>query len=126
MNIKKLGLTILGVISVILGAIGAVLPIVPTVPFLLLAAMCFGKSNERLDNWFKTTELYKQNLESFAKGQGMTKKAKIRVLSIISALMAFGFFMMGNAPVAARATLVVVWIFHMWLFIYKIETKVEA
>lgn len=126
MSIKKIAYMLVGFIGLGLGALGAALPLLPAFPFLLLAAVCFGKSNEKLDAWFKGTNLYKNNLESFVKGQGMTKKAKIRVLSLISGLMAFGFFMMGNAPVAARATLVVVWIFHMWFFIYRIETKVEA
>lgn len=125
MNLKKILYMVIGMIGLGLGALGAVLPLMPAFPFLLLAAVCFGKSNEKLDRWFKGTKLYKDNLESFVKGQGMTKKAKTRVLTLISGLMAFGFFMMGNAPVAARATLVVVWIFHVWFFVYKIETKVE-
>lgn len=124
MNIKKIMYMIVGLIGLGLGAIGAVLPLMPAFPFLLLAAVCFGKSNEKLDNWFKGTKLYKDNLETFVKGEGMTKKAKCRVLGLISGLMAFGFLMMGAVPVG-RVILVFVWIFHMWFFIYKIQTREE-
>lgn len=125
MNVKKIAYMCVGMIGLGLGALGAILPLMPAFPFLLLAAVCFGKSNEKLDAWFKGTKLYKDNLESFVAGQGMTKKAKTRVISLITALMAFGFIMMGAVPVG-RIVLAIVWVFHMWFFIYKIETKVEA
>lgn len=124
MNIKKIAYMCVGMIGLGLGALGAVLPLMPAFPFLLLAAVCFGKSNEKLDNWFKGTKLYKDNLESFVAGQGMTMKTKKRVMTLITALMAFGFLMMGAVPVG-RAILAVVWVFHMWFFVYKIETKIE-
>lgn len=125
MNLKKLMYTFVGLIGLALGALGAALPLLPAFPFLLLAAFCFGKSNEKLDAWFKGTKLYKDNLESFVLGEGMTLKAKKRILALISGLMAFGFIMMGQAPVWARATLVVVWVFHVWYFLCKMKTKIE-
>ena len=66
---KKAILIITGCIGVGLGAVGAVLPLLPAFPFLLLAAVCFAKSSERLDRWFRGTKLYKNDLESFVKGQ---------------------------------------------------------
>ncbi|MFI3208748.1 MAG: YbaN family protein [Eubacteriales bacterium] len=125
MNIKKILYIILGMIGLGLGALGAALPLIPAFPFLLLAAFSFGKSSERLDNWFKGTKLYKNNLESFVKGQGMTKKAKIKVITLVTALMSFGFFMMGEVPIG-RAVLAVVWVFHMWYFIKRVKTAEEV
>ena len=49
---KKIILVIVGCIGVGLGALGAVLPILPAFPFLLLAAVCFAKSSDRLDGYF--------------------------------------------------------------------------
>ena len=60
----------------ILGAIGAVLPLLPAFPFLLLATVCYAKSSERLHNWFINTKLYKNNLESFVQGNGMSWPVK--------------------------------------------------
>ena len=50
MKIKKILWLILGFIGLGLGALGAVLPILPTVPFLLLAAVSFAKSSDKLNN----------------------------------------------------------------------------
>ncbi|MDE5742413.1 MAG: YbaN family protein, partial [Oscillospiraceae bacterium] len=62
MKLKKIIYIITGCIGLALGAVGAVLPLLPAFPFLLLAAVCFGKSSERLNNWFVNTKLYKNNL----------------------------------------------------------------
>jgi len=72
MHIKKIIYITIGCISLGLGTIGSVLPFLPTVPFLLLSAFCFAKSSEKLDMWFKSTKIYKNNLESFVRGAGMT------------------------------------------------------
>ncbi len=123
MNIKRTLYMILGMIGLGLGALGAALPLLPAFPFLLLAAFCFGRSSEKLDRWFKGTKLYKNNLETFVKGEGMTKKTKIKVMTLVTALMSFGFFMMGEVPIG-RIVLVFVWIFHMWYFSKRVKTVV--
>ena len=121
MNIKKMLYIALGFISTGLGAVGTVVPLLPTVPFLLLAAFCFARSSEKLDTWFKGTNLYKNNLESYAKGEGMTKKTKIKILTLVTALLGFGFFMMKNVPVG-RIILVMVWFGHIAYFGFKVNT----
>lgn len=121
MKIKKIIYMVLGCIGLGLGAIGAVLPIIPTVPFLLLAAVCFGKSSEKLHTWFIGTKLYKNNLEDFSNGRGMTWKTKIRIMVMVTILMAIGFAMMSKVPVG-RIILVCVWIFHIILFTFIIKT----
>ena len=113
-----------GFLSLGLGAVGAAVPLLPAFPFLLLASLCFAKSSDRLHQWFISTNLYKENLESFVQGKGMTKKAKVRVISIISLTMAFGFLMMKNVPVG-RIILLLVWFFHVLYFVYGIRTYYE-
>lgn len=122
MNPKKIFLIVLGSIGLAIGAVGAVLPLLPSFPFLLLAAYCFARSSDKLNNWFIGTKLYKENLESFLKGQGMTKKAKIRVMITITILMAIGFIMMHRVPVG-RIILGFVWLFHMLYFAFKVKTR---
>ena len=99
MKIKKIVFLILGCLGLILGAVGAVLPLLPAFPFLLLAAYSFARSSERLHHWFTHTRLYKSNLESYVKGQGMTWKVKIRVMITVTLLMSIGFVMMNRVPV---------------------------
>ena len=124
MKLKKMLYLAVGCVGVALGAVGAVVPLMPAFPFLLLAAYCFARSSERLHTWFIGTKLYKNNLESFVQGRGMTWRAKLRIMSIVTLTMAFGFFMMSRVPVG-RAILAGVWIFHILYFIFGIKTLSE-
>ena len=123
MKIKKAIYIVIGCIGVGLGAVGAALPFLPAFPFLLLAAICFGKSSEKLDRWFKGTKLYKKNLETYVKGQGMTWAAKIRVMSMVTFLMAIGFTIMivKDVPKPALAILPCVWLFHIIYFVFGVK-----
>ena len=111
----------IGCVGLGLGALGAVLPLLPAFPFLMLAAVCFGKSSERLHKWFVGTKLYKNNLESYVKGRGMTWKTKIRIMIIVTITMSVGFIMMNAVPVG-RIILCGVWVFHVLYFVFKVKT----
>lgn len=121
MKIKRGIYLIVGCMSLGLGALGSVMPIIPTVPFLMLAAICFGKSSKRLNNWFRGTTLYKENLESYVEGKGMTRKTKIKIMVMVTIMMAIGFAMMGSVPIG-RMVLFGVWIFHVLYFCFGIKT----
>lgn len=120
MNIKKILYIIAGCIGLGLGALGAALPLLPAFPFLMLAAFCFARSSEKLDNWFRNTKLYKNNLESYVQGRGMTKKTKIRIMITVTLLMSVGFVMMGSVPVG-RIVLACVWVFHIIYFAFGVK-----
>jgi len=121
MKVKKVIYITIGCIGLALGAVGAVLPLLPAFPFLLLAAVCFARSSERLNNWFKSTKLYKNNLESFVKGQGMTWKTKIKIMITVTVLMTIGFIMMKQV-VVGRIVLGAVWVFHILFFVFGVKT----
>ena len=122
MNVKKILYVMLGCVGVGLGAVGAVLPLLPSFPFLLLAAFCFARSSEKLNNWFINTKLYKENLESYVQGQGMTRKTKVRIMVTVTILMSIGFIMMHQVPVG-RIVLGCVWVFHILYFCLGVKTK---
>lgn len=124
MNIKKILYVIVGCIGVALGAVGAVLPLLPAFPFLMLAAFCFARSSEKLNNWFIGTRLYKNNLETFVKGQGMTRKTKIRIMVMLTILMSIGFIMMHEVLVG-RIVLACVWVFHILYFTFGVKNYIE-
>ena len=127
MKIKRLLWIILGFIGLGIGAVGVVLPMLPAFPFLLLAAFSFDKSSERLHKWFIGTKLYKNNLESYVKGQGMTLYTKIKVMVTVTLLMAFGFFMMFRKDLYIPcAILGGVWLFHIVYFIWGVKTYGEC
>ena len=123
MNLKKMFWVCLGCLGVGLGAVGAVLPMLPAFPFLLLAAFSFAKSSPKLHNWFTNTKLYKKNLESYVRGQGMTWPTKIRVMITVTVLVAFGFtMMMLKSLYIPCAILGGVWVFHILYFIFGVKT----
>lgn len=123
MRYKKVLFVILGCIGLGLGAVGAVLPLLPSFPFLLLAAFCFAKSSERLHSWFIGTKLYKNNLESYVKGKGMTWKTKIRIMITVTLLMSIGFTMMLLKEVYIPCTILAgIWVFHIVYFIFGVKT----
>lgn len=124
MNIQKAVYIVLGCVGVGLGAVGAVVPFVPTFPFLLMATYCFARSSKRLHNWFINTKLYKNNLESYVQGRGMTKKTKVRIMITVTLLMSVGFIMMEQVA-AGRMVLACVWIFHIIYFIWGVKTIKE-
>lgn len=121
MKIKKGIYIAVGCIGLGIGAVGAVVPLLPAFPFLLLAAICFGKSSERLHTWFIGTKLYKKNLESYVQGRGMSWAAKIRIMTIVTLTMSVGFIMMSNVPIG-RIVLACVWVVHIIYFCFGIKT----
>ena len=68
----KIVYMLLGFICLGLGSIGVVLPMLPTAPFLLAAAFFFAKSSKSLHDWFVSTKIYKNHLDSFVKERAMT------------------------------------------------------
>lgn len=116
---RKILYIIIGCISLGLGIIGVIVPILPTVPFVLLAAFCFAKSSEKLEDWFKNTKLYRENNVK----SGMTKQAKVRIMCSVTLLMSIGFIMMGlKGIVVGNVVLFIVWIFHMVYFTFGVKT----
>lgn len=121
MNVKKISYMAIGSISLALGALGAVLPLLPAVPFLLLAAICFARSSEKLHNWFLGTSLYRKNLESYVAGRGMTRQTKIRIMITVTLIMVVSFAFMHQVLIG-RMVLIGVWVFHVLYFLFGVKT----
>lgn len=129
MKISRVFWLVLGLISLAFVGIGAVLPMIPYFPFLMLSTFCFAKSSKRLHNWIINTNLYKKNLDSFVKGKGMTVAAKIRIMTTVTIVMAFGFVVMFLKEIYIPCYILAgVWVMHILIFIFGIKTMptVEA
>ena len=126
MSIKRVAFMALGCISLALAVLGVVLPILPTVPFLALAAFCFAKSSDRLNNWLLNTKLFQNNLADFKAGKGMTVKTKVRILATVTLVMAIGLIaMLMKGIIVGSIILSVVWLGHIYYFGFKVKTREE-
>jgi uncharacterized protein len=83
-----------GTFFLVLGIIGIMIPILPTTPFLLLAAICYARSSQRMHNWLLGNRIFGIYIRNYLAGRGMPLKIKIFTLFIlwlgISLTAAFG------------------------------------
>ncbi len=119
-KIKKYIYITIGLIAFVLGSIGVIIPILPTTPFLLLASFCFARGSDKFNNWFKGTKLYKKHLESFVNERAMTLKQKICILAFADTMIAIPLFLVD--VMAMRVVLIMVIVFKLYYFTFKIKT----
>ena len=119
-KIKKIIYLFAGFLSLALGVIGIILPVLPSTPFLLLASVCFFRSSEKLDKWFKGTALYKKNLESFVVHRAMTKEQKWKILLFAYFVMMFPLIFVDQWIV--KLLIILVMVFKFYYFMFKVKT----
>lgn len=126
MGFKRMIFLIIGCVCLALGCVGIVLPILPTAPFFLATVFCFSQSSQKLHDWFLGTRMYKNNLESYVKGEGMTAKTKAKILIMVTALMVFGFVIMLRKDLYIPcAILACVWAAHIIYFVFVVKIRKE-
>lgn len=104
-----------GLVSFGLGAVGAFVPLLPTTPFILLAAFCFARSSNRLNNWFHSTQLYKKVFEGYVSKREMPLKAKLCILIPVTILLGAGFLLMSKVLIG-RIAVAIIWVCHVIYF----------
>lgn len=123
MSLRKAIYIILGCIGLILGAVGVIVPMLPAFPFLLLAAFGFARGRERLHSWFISTRLYKNNLETYVRGQGMTRRTKHRIIASVTVLILISMSILAICELYwVWSILIAVWAFHILYFVFGVKT----
>lgn len=123
MSLRKAIYIILGCIGLILGAVGVIVPMLPAFPFLLLAAFGFARGSERLHSWFISTRLYKNNLETYVRGQGMTRRTKHRIIASVTVLILISMSILAICELYwVWSILIAVWAFHILYFVFGVKT----
>ncbi len=85
---KRIALILIGLVSLVLGAIGVFLPLLPTTPFVLVAAIAFAKSSDRLHQWLVDHDIFGPLIADWRKHGAISRRTKvISVLSMIAILV---------------------------------------
>ena len=66
----------IGLTSLALGAIGLFLPLLPTVPFVLLAALCFANTSERLHGWLLSHRIFGPQIVNWNERGAISRRTK--------------------------------------------------
>lgn len=108
-----------------LGMIGVVIPLLPTTPFMLVAAFCFMRSFDRLNTWFRSTNVYQRVFDGYVKKRAMTLRTKASIIIPVTLLLSVGFVVMSEVPVG-RIAVVIVWLGHIVYFGFMVKTDRSA
>ena len=79
----RIGLIVAGSLSLALGVVGIVIPVLPTTPFLLLAAICYGRSSERSYRWLLGNRLFGRYVDDYLHGRRISWKVKTVTLMLL-------------------------------------------
>jgi len=93
-KIKKLLLNVLGFICLGLGATGIFMPGLPTTPFVILAAICFSKSNPKIYKWLQSTRFFGPYIEHYRLKQGVAMRLKIISIIVVWLSLSISMFML--------------------------------
>jgi len=99
LNFKKYLLIFLGSISLALGFIGIIIPVLPTTPFLLLTALCYLRSSERLYNWLIGHKVLGPYLYTYLTYRAITLKTKIGALVFLWLTLLISIALINILPV---------------------------
>ena len=83
MKAKRAILTALGFTSLGLGLVGIAIPVLPTTPFVLLAAICFSASNEKMEAWLIKNRIFGPYIEQYRNKLGISKKRKLAAIIFV-------------------------------------------
>ena len=83
MQMKRIILTILGLISLGLGILGAFLPVLPTTPLLLLSAALFLRGNRELYDWLMNHPRLGTYISNFTNHKAIPLRVKVISISTL-------------------------------------------
>ena len=94
---KRIILLAIGFISLALGGIGIVLPLLPTTPFVIVAALAFANSSDRLHQWLLEHDLFGPLIANWRRHRAISRTAKTVSLLSMAAIMVVSLLL--SAPI---------------------------
>ena len=89
---------LVGILSLSLGAIGIALPLLPTTPFILVAALAFARSSNRLHDWLITHNIFGPLIDNWQRYGAISRRAKVVSVTSMGLLIAISLAL--AAPVS--------------------------
>jgi hypothetical protein len=103
--IRRFLYRIAGFASLGLGAAGVFLPLLPTVPFVILAAFCFARSDERLARRLEEHRTFGPHIAAWRRSRAISRKGKRAAWTAFAGSAAIGLILLplpwSLAPLAA-------------------------
>ncbi len=81
-HVKRLTLILIGLTSLAIGAVGIFVPLLPTTPFVLVSAIAFANSSERLHQWLLDHNIFGPLIMDWREHGAISRSTKI--VSILS------------------------------------------
>ena len=73
----------LGFLFVALGTVGIYVPGIPTTSFMVLAAVCFAKSDPKMYAWLLNNPLFGHYIRDFIEGKGIPFVSKVFIIGLM-------------------------------------------
>lgn len=91
--VRRIGLIVVGWVSLVLGGIGIFVPLLPTTPLVLLAAFAFANSSETLHQWLLDHDVFGPLIDNWRRHRAISRNAKaMSVVSMVLILAISWFF----------------------------------
>ncbi len=75
-SVRKMGLAVLGTVSLVLGLVGIFIPVLPTTPFLLLASFCYLRSSKKMYDWLIHHPYFGSYIYGYITYKAVSRKTK--------------------------------------------------
>ena len=111
--IKKFFWGTLGFLSLGMAYVGVVTPGIPYSPFVVFAAYCFAKSNERMHRWLYNHKLFGPFLTNWGEKRVFPLKMKYFMLAMMSTSLIIMYFT-GVKPIGIISTAIFMGLIAVW------------
>jgi len=90
---KRITLIFIGLSSLVLGAIGIFVPLLPTTPFVLVSAIAFANSSDRLHQWLINHDVFGPLISNWRRHGAISRSTKILSLLSMAAIILISLLM---------------------------------
>jgi len=111
---------IAGMFSLIIGFIGLLVPIMPTSPFLIIAAVCFFRSSEKMYNWLIHHRIFGRYIRGYLDYRALPLSTKI--FSVLFLWIAIGTSLWLFVKTLWIALLILAITFAVSIYLLRLKT----